>query len=140
MPPRPVEASPPAPARGGKETILVVDDDPLLRNLAQSILEAYGYRVLLAGDGVEALEVYERQPERIDLVVLDLTMPRLSGRDALERLRRINPRVRVLLASGYPGEQGPGATGALGFISKPYRAQHLARMVRQALDQALPQN
>jgi PAS domain S-box-containing protein len=135
----PAQTSPPPPAQGGHETILVVDDDALVRSLSRNILEAYGYRVLVAEDGLEGLEIYQRQPEGIDLVVLDMTMPRLSGRDTLDRLRQINPGVRVLLASGYPGaEKGEvGAAEAAGFISKPYRAQHLARMVRLVLDQAL---
>ena len=97
----------------------MVDDEPLLRDLARAILEARGYKVLLAGDGVEAVETYRR--ERSDLLVLDLTMPRLSGREALRQLRAIDPGVRVLFASGYTAEHLPAAEQgqALGFVQKP---------------------
>ncbi len=131
------EAAPPeAPPEPGEgcETVLVVDDEPLLRDLARAILEAQGYKVLLAGDGVEAVETYRR--ERSDLVVLDLTMPRLSGREALRHLRAIDPEVRVLFASGYTAEHLPAEEQgqALGFVKKPYRPEDLAYAVRAALD------
>jgi CheY-like chemotaxis protein len=90
--------------------------------------------VLLAGDGVEAVETYRRQ--RSDLLVLDLTMPRLSGREALRQLRAIDPGVRVLFASGYTAEHLPAAEQgqALGFVKKPYHPEDLAYAVRAALD------
>ena len=72
----------------------MADDNEMLRSLGAAILRRHGYRVLLAEDGREAVEVYEREGGRIDLVVLDLTMPRLSGREALRRLREIDPGVR----------------------------------------------
>jgi PAS domain S-box-containing protein len=118
----------------GCETVLVVDDEPLLRDLARAILEGQGYKVLLAGDGVEAVETYRR--ERSDLVVLDLTMPRLSGREALRHLREIDPEVRVLFASGYTAEhlRDEEHRQVLGFVKKPYRPEDLAYAVRTALD------
>jgi PAS domain S-box-containing protein len=134
----PVEAAQPAEAppalAEGNETVLVVDDEPLLRGLARAILEGQGYKVLLAGDGVEAVETYRR--ERSDLVVLDLTMPRLSGREALRHLRAIDPEVRVLFASGYTAEhlRPEDHEQTLGFVKKPYRPEDLAYAVRTALD------
>jgi PAS domain S-box-containing protein len=122
--------------RQGTETILLVDDEPMIRNLGQMILERYGHQVLLAEDGLNALEVYRAEGERIDLVILDLTMPHLSGQDTLRRLLQINPRVKVLFASGYTAEtlthseQGT----VLGFVSKPFRPEGLAEAVRTALD------
>ncbi len=83
----PASSAPRVPS-GGHETILFVDDEALVRNLGRSILESYGYRVLLANDGQDAVELYLRERHRIDLIVLDLTMPRLCGRDALRRLAR----------------------------------------------------
>ena len=123
-----------APPAEGCETVLVVDDEPLLRDLARAILEAQGYKVLLAGDGVEAVETYRRQ--RSDLLVLDLTMPRLSGREALRQLRAIDREVRVLFACGYTAEHLPAAEQrqALGFVKKPYRPEDRAYAVRAALD------
>jgi PAS domain S-box-containing protein len=131
-PPMPVRAVP----RGGHETILLADDEPMIRTLGRTILERYGYRVLLAEDGLEAVQMYEQEKGKIGLVVLDLTMPRLSGHDALQHLLQIDPKVRVLLASGYSAEhldQGYHEH-VMGFISKPFRPDQLAQIVREALD------
>ncbi len=123
-------------SNGGSETILVVDDEQMIRNLGRTILQRQGYEVLLAEDGQEAVEIYTREPQRIDLVILDLTMPRLSGRDTLRELRQINPDVPVLFASGYSAEHMSDSEreGVLGFINKPYRPQELANTVRAALN------
>jgi CheY-like chemotaxis protein len=131
---------PPAPAASqqpasGNETILLADDEAMLRHLGEVILRRYGYRVLLAEDGQQAVEIYGRSPEAIDLVVLDLTMPRLSGRDAFRKMREINPGVRVLFASGYTAESLTDTDQVLGFVSKPYRPDGLASSIRAALDQ-----
>jgi nitrogen-specific signal transduction histidine kinase/CheY-like chemotaxis protein len=128
-----------APARG-KETILLVDDEEMIRNLGRTILERHGYEVMLAVDGQHAVEVYQREQARIGLVILDLTMPRLSGQDALQELLRINPRVRVLFASGYSAEHlvETDHGRVLGFVGKPYRPRELAHCVRTALDTPAP--
>jgi PAS domain S-box-containing protein len=130
---------PPRPA-GGRETVLVVDDEPMIRNLARTVLASYGYQTLQAEDGQEAVEIFEREHEGVDLVLMDLTMPRLSGQDAFQEMRRIDPRVRVLFASGYSSEHVavPNQQGVLGFISKPYRPHELAAAVRAALDEDGP--
>src|SRR5205807_2700286 len=122
--------------RRGSETILLTDDEPMIRNLGRIILQSYGYEVLLAADGFEALEIYRREQKRIALVVLDLTMPRLSGQDTLRQLQRINPGVRVLLASGYSADQAfdMNQERVLGFVGKPYHPEDLAHAVRAALD------
>jgi PAS domain S-box-containing protein len=125
-----------APSGGGTETVLLVDDEAMIRNLGRTTLQRYGYRVLLAEDGQQGLEIYQREQGKIDLVILDLTMPRLSGRDTLRELRQFDPNVRVLFASGYSAEQvtEEERVGVLGFISKPYRPQELANTVRMALN------
>ncbi|MCI0461532.1 MAG: response regulator [Gemmataceae bacterium] len=130
----PAQAIP--PRLGGGETILFVDDEAAVRELGREWLTRLGYRVLTAADGQEAVEVFEREMGKIDLVVLDVLMPRLSGTDAVRRLREINPKVRVLFASGFPGDQAVDAVaeGALGFLHKPYGGQQLAAAVRDALD------
>jgi two-component system, cell cycle sensor histidine kinase and response regulator CckA len=99
-------------------------------------LQRYGYEVLLAEDGHRAVDIYREQHEHIDLVILDLTMPRLSGHDAFRRLLEIDPEARVLFASGYSAERltDDDQQRALGFVSKPYRSEDLARSVRAALD------
>jgi CheY-like chemotaxis protein len=136
--PAPAEAAPSvsSPPTGGHETILLVDDESLVRNLGHTILEGFGYRVLLAHDGQDAIDIYQREHRRIDLIILDLTMPRLSGRDALGRLLEINPDARVLFASGYSAEHitEEDHEQVFGFVSKPYRPEDLALAVRNALD------
>jgi PAS domain S-box-containing protein len=120
----------------GRETILLADDEPAVRELGKVVLQRYGYQVLTAADGQEAVERYQREQGRIDLVILDLTMPRLSGRDAFRRLLAFDPGVRVLFASGHSAEQVTELDHerVLGFISKPYRSEELAQTVRRVLD------
>jgi PAS domain S-box-containing protein len=134
------ESTPPAPASMAadepvdeRNTILVVDDEPAIRALARRILEMQGYRVLLAEDGISALETYEHRNQPIHLIILDLTMPRLSGHDTYKRLREIDRGVRVLFSSGYSADQLDDAEIGAGFVSKPYRPDDLTRAVRQAL-------
>jgi PAS domain S-box-containing protein len=138
-----VAAAPPPASRTsgrGTETILLVDDEVMIRNLGRAVLEQHGYEVLLAADGVEAVETYQRERDRIDLVILDLTMPRLSGRDALRQLRQMDPDARVLLASGYSADHltEQEESQIVGFIGKPYRVDELAKIVRATLDQIQP--
>jgi CheY-like chemotaxis protein len=120
----------------GSETILFVDDAPFLRTVGREMLQRHGYRVVVAEDGRHALKMYAQQP--IDLVILDLSMPRLSGPDTLQELRRSNPKVRALFTSGYSAEHlsGVAAEQALGFIAKPFREEELVNQVRAALDRS----
>jgi signal transduction histidine kinase len=122
--------------KGGSETILLVDDKAMIRDVGRTILKGYGYQVLLAEDGQEAVEIYRREHDKIHLVVLDLTMPQLSGADTLRELIAINPKVRVLFASGYSAEHLPdfGKDNVKGFVDKPYRAEDLAHTIRTVLD------
>jgi PAS domain S-box-containing protein len=123
----------------GKETILLVDDEEMIRDLGRTILERHGYEVLAAEDGRQAVEIYKRERARIDLVILDLTMPRLSGQDAFAQLTALNPDVRALFASGYSAENVSAVENGsiLGFVGKPYSPQELAQKVRSALDKPL---
>lgn len=122
------------------ETILIVDDEPVVRMLARTILQRLGYTTLEAGDGQEAIALFRREHARIALVILDLSMPGMSGQEVLKELVRIDPQVRVLFSSGY-SETPPAlyeARNVLGFLGKPYRPEQLGKAVRQALDQTLP--
>ncbi len=125
----------PRPAH--RETILVVDDEEPVRRLAKAILSESGYRVLLAEDGPSALTAFEEKWREIDLVVLDLRMPRLSGRDTLHGLWRIHEGTRVVVSSGHAGEhERVAATEPVaGSLAKPYGFDELVRAVRDALDQ-----
>ncbi len=124
------------PPRRGNETILLVDDENMIRQLGAQILKHHGYQVLLAETGWQALTIYQREAGKIDLVVLDLTMPQLSGQDTLKQLRRLDPNVRVLFSSGYSADQvkETEADGVLGFLSKPYSPREMAEKVRSVLD------
>jgi CheY-like chemotaxis protein len=123
---------------GGTETILFADDDELIRELGKDMLTLAGYKVITASDGLQSLEIYEAQGSKISLVILDLIMPGMGGQECLEKLVRINPHVKVLLASGYP-DHGPIErlleAGASGFVNKPYDAKQLLRTVRRVLDE-----
>jgi two-component system cell cycle sensor histidine kinase/response regulator CckA len=134
-----VMALPPA-VRGGYETILVAEDEASLRHLAATVLERLGYTVLLARDGQEAVEVFKADPSRVDLVILDLVMPRFGGRDALARMRALRPNLRVLFVTGYDdradrvlANDQPIPSQQL--LMKPYRVDMLGSRVRDILDQ-----
>ncbi len=120
--------------------ILLVDDEPTVIGGCRAILHAQGYEVTACLDPVEALEQYKRCWQTIDLVILDMIMPRLSGRDLFTAMRRINPQARVLVCSGYSLD-GDAQTvldaGALGFIAKPFVVDELTRRVSEALAEAI---
>lgn len=121
----------------GTETILFVDDEAPIRRLGQTILEHHGYTVLLAENGEQALEIFRRERDRIRLVVLDLTMPRMSGREVMKQLLGLDPNMPVLISSGHqiPSDGGQlQSMGRIEFIPKPYRPNDLARSVRNLLN------
>jgi PAS domain S-box-containing protein len=122
------------PHPDGSRTVLLVDDEDMIRHLGRSVLEAAGYAVLEARDGAAAVDLFRREHDRIDLVILDLTMPRLSGRDAFRSMTAIAPDARVLFSSGYSADDMSDVSGAVGLLAKPYRPQDLVSAVRRALD------
>jgi len=135
--PAAVESKAPAsPVVGGKETILLAEDEELVRDLAQRILESMGYTVLPVADGREALRLFGEQSERIQLVILDAIMPHLTGPQTYEAIRRVRD-VPVLFITGYSAEMVDlsGIDKArLHVLRKPFASQDLGRMVREALD------
>ena len=123
--------------RGGHETILLADDEQVVGRLGETILKRHGYRVLVAADGVQALQIFRTRHQEIDLVILDLSMPQLSGAETLRELRKIDPGARALISSGYSSDEDLRSIdreGVLGFVGKPYRPADLAQQVRAALD------
>jgi len=134
--PEEVPASPETvPSGRGKETVLFADDEELIRDLGRQVMEMHGYTVLLAEDGMRAIDLFKTNREAIDLVVLDLTMPQRSGMEVLRAIRTLDPGARIILSSGSPpAEPVPGTT----FLPKPYRADMLAKAVRSALDAPRP--
>jgi two-component system cell cycle sensor histidine kinase/response regulator CckA len=132
-----VEAARKEMIKGGAETILVVDDEDLIRDLGSRLLAKSGYRVIGSSNGREALEVYQERGDEIDLILLDLIMPEMGGRQCLEGLLRLDPSVKVVIASGYLAEAQTWRTlaaGAKGFVRKPYDIRHLLKVVREVLD------
>jgi CheY-like chemotaxis protein len=131
------EPLPQTQVTGGQETILLVDDEPALRELGQQTLSEMGYQVLVAGSGEEALETYRRRLGELDLVILDLGMPGMGGQRCLEAILALNPRAKVIIASGYSANgqvKGSLEAGAAAFVPKPYRRLDLLLTVRDVLD------
>jgi two-component system, cell cycle sensor histidine kinase and response regulator CckA len=118
--------------RGG-ETVLIIDDDPLIIRTAQSILESHGYTVLGAEGGEEGLALYSEKREQVDLIVLDMSMPRMSGGDVLGELLQQGSETRVIVVSGYAPRIAE-SMGVRGYLKKPFRARELLDTVRQVLD------
>ena len=120
----------------GTGTVLVVDDEGSVRSTARSTLERYGYRVLEAADGREALEIFRQKADEISLVLLDLTMPYMNGEEVLRELKVIRPSVQVLLSSGFNEVDAVRRfTGKdlAGFLQKPYTSSVLAEKVKKAV-------
>lgn len=121
----------------GTETILLVDDEHMVLEVSRDMLKFLGYRVYTAGSGQEAVAVYMEKRDKIDLVILDMIMPGISGSGTFDQLREINPDVKVLLASGYSinGQaQSIIDRGCNGFIQKPFQLKQLSQRVREILD------
>src|SRR5205823_96922 len=126
-------------ARHGAGRILVVDDEDLVRGLADAVLKRGGYEVLLASCGEEALTIFRERHAVIDLVLLDYSMPRMTGLDVMREMLLIDPRVRVIFSSGFTRDSDASqllATGARAFVPKPYRPDDLIRAVRAILEEA----
>jgi signal transduction histidine kinase/CheY-like chemotaxis protein len=133
-----LEAGMPTHVPRGKETILVVEDEPVLRNMANVILQGCGYQVLEAGNGVQALEVWNRDPNAIDLVLTDLVMPEgISGMDLAHKLLQTRPTLKIIFASGYSVDELETdfmRKGQAAFLQKPYTHATLTNAVRDCLD------
>ena len=126
----------PLPAGRG-ELILVVDDDVPIREMAAATLTAFGYRVLGAADGAEAVALYARQPEQVAAVLLDMMMPVMDGPTTMVALRKINPEVRMIAASGLSDPRLDDRAGPVPppFLAKPYTTRHLLETLRRVLRQ-----
>ncbi len=120
----------------GEATILVVEDQAEVSNFAAEALESHGYRVIQTASGAEALKICERQDERIDLVMTDVIMPRMNGRELADRIRKLRPRIKILFVSGYADEEilaHKALDADASFFPKPFTPKGLAARVRELL-------
>jgi len=121
----------------GKETVLLVDDEEMIIDIGKEMLKHIGYEVLTAREGKEALDVYRKNHDKIDAVILDMIMPEMGGGDLYDRMKEINPDIKVLLSSGY-SINGQAETilkrGCNGFIQKPFNMEGLSQKIREVLD------
>jgi len=122
----------------GNATLLLIDDEKAILGVAEDTLVQCGYNVLTAQDGIKGLALFGQNMQTIDLVLLDISMPYMSGLEVFDRIKEMNSSVKVLLSSGYPDDErvaGAMAGGASGFIQKPYTASELSRRIHQILNQ-----
>jgi PAS domain S-box-containing protein len=136
-----VKTPAPASANGGPRisgrTVLVIDDEAAVREMTRANLEAFGFDVLLAAYGNQGVDLFREHAQRIDAVLLDLTMPDMSGGEVLRAIQQLSPAVRVILSSGYSEEEAASlltASGSCRFLQKPYRPTVLLDTLRQMLD------
>ncbi len=121
----------------GSESILLVDDEKIILNVGMELLESMGYQVLVAGSGKEAIEVFKKNQDKIDMIILDTIMPEMGGNETYEKLKEINPGIKVLLSSGYGiNDQAVQilAHDCDGFIQKPFSMEDLSKSTRAVLD------
>ncbi len=120
----------------GTGCILVVDDEETIRNMAVETLQGLGYEVIAAADGEEGLDLYKRHQDRVDAVLLDVVMPRMSGRECFRAIRAVDPAAKVLLSSGFTPDASLEALqdeGVSGFIKKPYRRERLSQVLAEVM-------
>jgi len=132
---------PAAATAHGHETVLVVDDEPGLRDLARTGLQQHGFDVLAVETGEQALEILRRGEPHVDVMLLDLTLPGISGESVLREVRKLTPGLPVVIASGYATVESQSswvAAGAMSFVAKPYRIRQVAEKLREALDWRQP--
>lgn len=128
----------PEPAPGGTETILLVDDEELVRDLGTRIFSRAGYTVLTANNGKEGLEVFQGERDAIALVLLDFIMPQMGGKDCLAKMLEIDPKAKIVMATGFMSAEfgvDPRSLGARAVIRKPYDSSGLLRTIRSILDE-----
>ncbi|HUI30149.1 MAG TPA: PAS domain S-box protein [Candidatus Acidoferrales bacterium] len=122
---------------GGTDTVLIIEDEEMLRDLLKAILEPKGYKVLAASDGQEAMQTFQKNKDQIAVVLSDLGLPKLSGEEIVSHIKRVNPEVKVIMASGFIDPEIRSvleAAGVKDFIQKPYMANEVLKVVREAID------
>jgi two-component system cell cycle sensor histidine kinase/response regulator CckA len=121
----------------GAETVLFVDDEDMILDVGCDLIEKLGYKVLIANSGKEAIKIYKKFRKKIDIVIMDMIMPEMGGRELYDKLKQINPGIKVLLSSGYDINGLASkilSRGCNGFIQKPYKIKDLSQEIRKILD------
>jgi CheY-like chemotaxis protein len=128
-----------APFKSGTETVLLAEDDETTRTLTKELLEEFGYTVIAAQDGLQALVTFQEHHNVIRLVILDALMPRMKGMDVYREIRASSPDVQIIICSGYTADvmEGQGALDTkLSFIAKPFMPKELLMKIREVLEHA----
>ncbi|MFH0960477.1 MAG: ATP-binding protein, partial [Pseudomonadota bacterium] len=133
---QPLESSEPLLRPTGTETILLVEDEPLIANFAERILSNSGYTVITSANGHEAIKIYSERGNEISLVIMDLIMPEMFGDECLKELIRIDPLVKVIISSGFSPDDHlkKEIQGAKGFVNKPYKVSTLLNTIYSVLE------
>jgi len=124
---------------GNGETILIIDDEAAILSITMQTLETFGYSVLTASDGAEAVAIYAQHRHKIDMVLTDMSMPIMDGSAAISALRRINPAVKIIAASGLASGAGMGKSPharVKHFLTKPFTPATLLQVIRATLDES----
>lgn len=121
----------------GEGTVLLVDDEDMITDVGKRLLERLGYEVLTAQSGKKAIQIYKKNKDQVDLVILDMVMPDMGGKETYDRLKEINPDIKILLSSGYTINGGAREVmdqGCNGFIQKPFNLKELSQGIREILN------
>jgi len=131
------ESQLPSESIPGTGKILLIDDEELVLHAAEKLLNQLGYEVVTVGNGREAIEFYKKQYQEIDLVIIDLVMPQISGQECFHELKAINPNIKAILTSGLgfdKEDQNSSHQGIIGFLKKPFQINHLSHVIAKVLD------
>ena len=118
------------------KTILIVEDEELVRTMSKKLVESLGYRVITANDGLEGVDIYKQNHSEIDAVLLDMKMPRMGGKEAFIEMQKINPDIKVLLSTGYGNNEEAQDLIDLGvkdLLTKPYQIDDLSDMLSEII-------
>lgn len=120
----------------GSQTVLIVDDEEMVRSIATQMLEKLGYNVVAASSGAEAVEIFEQDPGKFDLVVLDMVMPGIDGSKVFDKIKELDSSIKCILSSGYSRDSQANAImkrGCDAFIQKPFRLQDLSQLIESLI-------
>ena len=119
-----------------QKTILLIDDEEIVRDVGSQMLEAFGYNIYEAGNGKQAIKIFQDKHDEIQLVILDMIMPEMGGKEVFEKIKKIKPDIKVLLSTGYNADSQAAEImdkGCNGFIQKPFNMKELASKIKEVI-------